>query len=69
MKLSSYLDSKLIFVNVEAKTKDEAINTMIDKIAKVDRGFAKHKNTINSWINKPQQRIKEKRNKNFKRNF
>jgi PTS system nitrogen regulatory IIA component len=50
MKLSSYLDSKLIFVNVEAKTKDEAINTMIDKIAKVDRGFAKQKDTIKDTV-------------------
>ena len=50
MKLSSYLDSRLIFVNINAKTKDEAIQILIDKTAEVDQHFAQHKLSIQEAI-------------------
>lgn len=50
MKLSSYLDSRLIFVNIQAKTKNEAIQILIDKTAENDRLFAQHKTRIQEAI-------------------
>ncbi len=37
MKLSSYLDSELIFINIAAKTKDEAILEIIERTARIDQ--------------------------------
>ena len=50
MKLASYLDSRLIFVNIQAKTKDDAIQHIIDRTAEVDQRFAQHKLNIQEAI-------------------
>ena len=46
MKLSSYLDSKLIFVDLDAKNKDEVIDLMIKKAAKADEYFKEREDEI-----------------------
>ena len=50
MKLSSYLDPALIFVNIEAQTKDEAITTLIERAAVVDPVFAQLKPAITTAV-------------------
>ena len=36
MKLSSYIDKKLVYVGIEAKNKYEVITKMVEMIAKAD---------------------------------
>lgn len=50
MKLSSYIDKKLIFVDITAQNKDEVINKMVEMIAKEDDTFSKLKKSINEAI-------------------
>lgn len=46
MKLASYLDEKLVFVNLKSKEKDEAILEMIKKAAKEDHDISERKDLI-----------------------
>ncbi|WP_372712852.1 PTS sugar transporter subunit IIA [Ilyobacter sp.] len=46
MKLSSYLDPKLIFTNLEVETKEEAIKLLIEKSAQEDKKIASMKKEI-----------------------
>ncbi len=50
MKLSSYLDKNLIFVDIDATTKDEAITKLVEKISKEDETFSKLKNDIETAV-------------------
>ncbi|WP_319204213.1 PTS sugar transporter subunit IIA [uncultured Ilyobacter sp.] len=46
MKLSSYLDPKLIFTDLEVETKEEAIKLLLEKSAHEDKKIASMKNDI-----------------------
>jgi PTS system nitrogen regulatory IIA component len=46
MKLSSYLDPKLIFTDLEVETKEEAIKLLIEKSAQEDKKIASMKKDI-----------------------
>ncbi|WP_320045813.1 PTS sugar transporter subunit IIA [uncultured Ilyobacter sp.] len=46
MKLSSYLDPKLIFIDLEVETKEEAIKLLVEKSAQEDKKIASMKNNI-----------------------
>ena len=50
MQLSSYIDPKLIFTDLEAGSKDEAIKTMIDRVASYDKKVSQMKNEITKCI-------------------
>jgi len=50
MKLSSYLDPKLIFTDIEAENKKEAINIMIDKVALHEKKVALMKDKIRKGV-------------------
>ncbi len=50
MKLSSYLDPKLIFTGVSATTKKEAISILIDKIADEDKKVGEMRSEIKEAV-------------------
>jgi len=57
MKLSSYLDSSLIFTDIEAKTKEEAIEVMIGRMAISDEHIAEIKETAKEGLLKRENEI------------
>lgn len=57
MKLSSYLDPALIFVNINAATKEDAITMLIERAATVDSTFARLKAPITAAIMEREQSI------------
>lgn len=57
MKLSSYLDTKFLFTNIVADTKEEAIKKMISKVSEVDRKFATSKNDIEKSVMQREEEI------------
>lgn len=57
MKLSSYLDKRLIFTDIEAVTKDEGIKKLVEKIAKQDETFSKLKDSIETAVMKRENEI------------
>lgn len=57
MKLSSYLDPNLIFCNIEAKTHEEAIIQILEKVAKKDSFISKQKEAIESGVLQREQEI------------
>ena len=50
MKLSSYLDQKLIFLNIEANSKEEVIKSMVSKIAKIDESIMRRKADVENSV-------------------
>lgn len=50
MKLSSFLDKRLIFRNLKSETKDDAIKEMVGKIAKIDSTVSKRREIIERTI-------------------
>ncbi|WP_319371347.1 PTS sugar transporter subunit IIA [uncultured Ilyobacter sp.] len=50
MKLSSYLDPKLIFTDLEVETKEDAIKLLIEKAAQEDKKIASMKNKITKGV-------------------
>lgn len=50
MKLSSYLDPKLIFTDLEVETKEEAIKLLIEKSAQEDKKIASMKKDITKSV-------------------
>ncbi len=50
MKLSSYLDTKFLFTDIAASTKEEVIKEMIDRISDNDKKFAMSRNSIEKAV-------------------
>ncbi|BDU49619.1 PTS sugar transporter subunit IIA [Haliovirga abyssi] len=57
MRLSSFLDSELIFVNLNEKGKDQIIETMVEKAALVDEKLKKRKREIEDAVLKREHEI------------
>ncbi|GAK49267.1 nitrogen regulatory IIA protein [Candidatus Moduliflexus flocculans] len=57
MKLSNYIDPKLIVVNMTATTKEEAFTALIDHAAHLDAEFARQKPAIQTAIFEREQSI------------
>ena len=57
MKLSNYIDPKLIVVNVNAATKEEAFTALIDHAARFDTEFARQKTAIQTAVFEREQSI------------
>ena len=57
MKLSSYLDSRFIFSNLNAETKEDAIRQLIEKTAKADEAFRRQKRHIEELVLEREQSI------------
>lgn len=57
MKLSSYLDTNLIFVNLESKEKDDIISEMIEKASKQDESIYKNIDIIKKSVLKREHEI------------
>ncbi len=50
MKLSSYLDPKLIFTDLQVETKEEAIELLIEKAAQYDKKISSMKNEVKKSV-------------------
>lgn len=57
MKLSSFLDSKLIFVDLDAGSNEELIDKMVDKIAQKDENITDMKNEIKESVQKREKEL------------
>lgn len=57
MKLSSYLDEKLIFENLDGNSIEEVINVLVNKVAKVNKTVESYKNLIEDAILKREHEI------------
>ena len=57
MKLSSYLDEKLIFENLDGNSIEEVINVLVNKVAKVNKTVESYKNLIEDAILKREHKI------------
>ena len=57
MKLSSFLDSKLIFIDLEAGSNEELIDKMVDKIAQKDENIMEMKREIKESVQKREKEL------------
>lgn len=57
MKLSSYLDDKLVFFNVTGDTMSEAIDNLLDEAAVVNKKIAERKNEIKYTVKKRESEV------------